>query len=239
MQLTQALPLAVAGPRGQGGFTLIELMVTLAVFAILCLLAMPSFNTWIANDRVRAVAQDMANGLRLAQTEALRRSRQSVFALITDPNPAESANAGAPGYHAVNSNATNWAVSIAPSALDNSASTSTGTFVHGGTLGHDIGASVAISGPAVLCFDSVGRMVTDGGASGVGACGAPSASGPPALIYAIKSAASDHPLQIEVGLGGQVRLCNPARALPSALSDDTPGASEGCQYPPQAQEPPP
>jgi type IV fimbrial biogenesis protein FimT len=209
------------------GFTLIELMVTLAVFTILCLLAMPSFNTWIANNRVRAVAEDVSNGLLLARTEALRRSRQSVFALTNQANPAGAVNAGAPAYSAVNGSANNWAVSIAPSLIDSNA----GVFVRGGALA-DINASVTINGPAAACFDPLGNLITNASAvanTGVGAsCSAPS-GGQPALIYSVKSAsaAGDHPLQIEVGLGGQVRLCNPAQSL----SSGTPGASEGCQYP--------
>jgi len=215
------------GRRRQAGFTLIELMVTLVVFVILCLLAMPSFNTWIANDRVRVIGEDMANGLRLARSEALRRSRQTVFALTNESNPAgATTSAGAPGYTAAAGDASNWAVSVIPSLMD-----STGVFVRGGTLTRDIGTGVIINGPAAVCFDPLGNMVTDASAvtsTGVGSsCSAPPSS-QPAQIYAVKSASSagDHPLQIEVELGGEVRLCNPARSL----SDSTPGASEGCRY---------
>ena len=220
---------AWAGRRGRGGFTLIELMVTLSVFALLALLAMPAFNTWIANNRVRAMAEDMSNGLLLAKTEALRRSRQTVFALTTESTPSSATtSAGAPAYAAVTGNASNWAVSVVPSLLD-----SAGLFVRGGTLAADIGAGVVITGPAAVCFDPLGNVVTDAAAiadTGVGQpCSAPANSSQPALVYSIRSAsaAGDHPLQIEVGLGGRVRLCNPGQSL----SGGTPGASEGCQYP--------
>ena len=208
-------------------------MVTLAIFVILCLLAIPSFNAWIANDRVRAMAEDMANGLRLAKTEALRRSRQTVFALTTESNPAGAINAGAPAYSAVASNARNWAISVIPSQMD-----ANGVFVRGGAMATDIGSGVIIDGPAAICFDPQGNMLTDADAiaaianTGVGsACSAP-ASSQPVQIYTIKSASAvgDHPLQIEVGLGGQVRLCNPNPAL--SLSSGTPQSSEACQYPP-------
>jgi type IV fimbrial biogenesis protein FimT len=216
--------------RWRRGFTLIELMVTLAVFAILSLLAMPSFNTWIANNRVRAVAEDMANGLRLAQAEALRRSRQTVFAL-TGPNPSADAT-GAPNYAALADGST-WAVSVAQSTME-----PTGLFVRGGAIA-DIGPGVTVTGPTVVCFGPQGFLVandnsTPSAGTGVGAvCRPPAADAtPPALIYQIKSTsgAGDHPLQIEVGLGGQVRLCNPAQSL----NGTTPGASEGCQYRPSS-----
>jgi type IV fimbrial biogenesis protein FimT len=230
------LPLTRAAPHGRcrrlRGFTLIELMVTLAIFAILSLLAMPSFNTWIANNRVRAMSEDMANGLRLAQTEALRRSALTVFALVNTPDPtggAANVNENVT-YTAVATGATNWAVSVAPSTTANT----TATFVHGGAIA-DIASGVTIKGPPAVCFDALGRLVTDATAiantsTGVGAqCSALPNAATPAQIYSITSAspAGDHPLQIEVGLGGQVRLCNPAQSL----TGTTQGASEGCQYP--------
>jgi type IV fimbrial biogenesis protein FimT len=206
---------------------LIELMVTLAIFTILTLLAMPSFNTWIANNRVRAVAEDMANGLRLAQTEALRRSRQTVFAL-TGPNPGADPT-GAPNYSAL-ANGSTWAVSAAPSAIViDGVSEAKGLFVRGGAIA-DIGSGVTVTGPTVVCFGPQGLLVENADVdTGVGAACDPLPGDPPAYIYKIKSAsaAGDHPLQIEVGLGGQVRLCDPAQAL----GGNTPGASEGCQYP--------
>jgi type IV fimbrial biogenesis protein FimT len=221
------LPLTRTKRRMARGFTLIELMVTLVIFAILCLLVMPSFNTWIANNRVRAVAEDMANGLRLAQTEALRRSRQTVFALTTSANPAADGDTGGPDYTAAD-NGSAWAVSVAKSTMDTN-----GVFVRGSAIA-DIGSGVNVTGPAAICFGPQGVLVAnDDSNTGVGAeCDLPDT--PPAQIYKIQSASSagNHPLQIEVGLGGQVRLCNPNPA--QSLSSNTAGASEGCQYPPSS-----
>jgi type IV fimbrial biogenesis protein FimT len=205
------------------GFTLIEMMITLAVLAILSLLAMPAFNTWIANNRVRAVADDMAGGLRLAQTEALRRSRQTAFMLTDTANPA-----GAAALTPV-ANGGNWAVTVAKSTLDPA-----GAFVRGGAIA-DIGQGVNVTGPAAICFNPRGSLVdsnTGALSPSAGACASlPTEATRYLQIYTFKSSSGNHALQVEVGLGGQVRLCNPDYGLEPGASG---GASEGCQYQPSA-----
>jgi len=56
------------------GFTLVELMVTVAIAGILLSLAFPSFKAWMQNTKIRAVAESIQNGLQLARTEAVRRN---------------------------------------------------------------------------------------------------------------------------------------------------------------------
>ena len=56
----------------------------MVVMALLVGLAMPSMSTWIRNSRLRAASDSLQDGLRLAQAEALRRSRQVVFSLTND-----------------------------------------------------------------------------------------------------------------------------------------------------------
>lgn len=59
--------------RSQRGFTLVELMVTLAVAAILATLAVPAMQNFIAARTVQAQADELASALRLARSEALKR----------------------------------------------------------------------------------------------------------------------------------------------------------------------
>lgn len=56
------------------GFTLIELMVTLVVLAILMFLALPSYTLWIQNTQIRTAAESILSGLTLAKGEAARRN---------------------------------------------------------------------------------------------------------------------------------------------------------------------
>jgi len=60
--------------RVQMGFTLIELMVTLAVAVILAKLAAPSFQQYILNQRIRNAAYDVVSALSLARSEAITRN---------------------------------------------------------------------------------------------------------------------------------------------------------------------
>jgi len=64
--------------RGSGvdvrGFTAIELMVTVAVLAILAALAAPSFGSIIERYRTRQAAEDMLGTLYFARSEAIKRS---------------------------------------------------------------------------------------------------------------------------------------------------------------------
>lgn len=57
----------------QGGFTLVEMMVTIAVAAILIAMAVPSFSGIAERNRLRNVAEKLRSDLKLAHSEALRR----------------------------------------------------------------------------------------------------------------------------------------------------------------------
>jgi len=59
------------------GFTLIELMVTIAVLAIIVSIAAPSISTQLANQRVKSTAATLANALKEAKVESIIR-RQNV-----------------------------------------------------------------------------------------------------------------------------------------------------------------
>lgn len=58
----------------QSGFTIIELMITLVVAAVLISLAAPSFRELIDNNRITSAANDFTASLALAKTEAVKRN---------------------------------------------------------------------------------------------------------------------------------------------------------------------
>jgi prepilin-type N-terminal cleavage/methylation domain-containing protein len=66
--------------RLQRGLTLVEMMVTVAVLAILASVTVPSFQDMLARSRVQGVSNELATDLRFARSEALRRNTNVVLA---------------------------------------------------------------------------------------------------------------------------------------------------------------
>jgi type IV fimbrial biogenesis protein FimT len=63
------------------GFTLIELMVALAIAALLLLIGLPSFTTFLRNSEIRSTSESLLNGLRAATAEAANRNKKVTFEL--------------------------------------------------------------------------------------------------------------------------------------------------------------
>jgi len=57
----------------RNGFTLIELMVTIAVAAVLLTLAAPSFQSLLISNRLTALTNDLVSDLAFARSEAIKR----------------------------------------------------------------------------------------------------------------------------------------------------------------------
>jgi type IV fimbrial biogenesis protein FimT len=65
------------------GFTLIELMIGLAIFGFLIMLAGPMYAQFMANSQIRNAGEGMLNGVRWAQTIAIRGN--TLARLVVDP----------------------------------------------------------------------------------------------------------------------------------------------------------
>jgi type IV fimbrial biogenesis protein FimT len=68
------------------GFTLIELMVTLAVLAILAAVAVPNMQSFLDRSKLDLIVQDLTSSIALARTEAVKRG-QRVMILGKDTGP--------------------------------------------------------------------------------------------------------------------------------------------------------
>lgn len=124
------------------GFTMVELMVSMSVFAILAALAIPSFQVFMAENRAKGKAIELAAAIKSAQAEASRRNRQVVFTLTSSPNAVASI-AGS-----VNGNS--WASVVLP--LSGSSDVTTPTVVNVGGFTENTSDVVMTGSSAGICF---------------------------------------------------------------------------------------
>ncbi len=75
----------------QRGFTLMELMVVLAVAAVIMGLAVPNFSLYIRNSRLTGAANDLLTSVTLARSEAIKRQIPVAVCATDDPDAATPA----------------------------------------------------------------------------------------------------------------------------------------------------
>jgi len=73
--------------NAQQGFTLIELMITVAIASLLLTMAVPSFNTMTKNNRLTSNVNQLVAALNLARSEAITR-RATIDVVATDSTNA-------------------------------------------------------------------------------------------------------------------------------------------------------
>lgn len=190
---------------------MIELVVTMSIFAILVAIGIPTMRTWVSNNRVRGMTDSLQNGLRVAQAESLRRSRQVVFSLTNSTTPSTIPVAAV-------ANGTSWAIYTIPSMTDGS---EPAAFIQSGVISN-ASSSVTMNsnGTAALCFNSVGRLIANAttgvtAITGGATCSQPTTGTPPVQKFNITAPGADRNLQVNVGLGGQVHMCDPHITLSS------------------------
>lgn len=85
--------------RSQRGFTLIELMVALAVMAIVIGMAVPGFQSTINGNRLAGAANELVAGLQTARMEAIRRGARVAACASANANAGAGAACATSGVH--------------------------------------------------------------------------------------------------------------------------------------------
>jgi type IV fimbrial biogenesis protein FimT len=84
---------AAVSPRWQRGMSMIEILITITVLAIMMAAAVPAYTAWVQNTQIRTAAESIKNGLQLARIEAIQTNRLVRFAMTTGSgwkvNPAD------------------------------------------------------------------------------------------------------------------------------------------------------
>ena len=72
---------AGAARQAERGFTLVEMMVVLAILALVLAVVPPLFSNSVSTATLRAAARDVASGLRVARSEAITFNKEVRFRL--------------------------------------------------------------------------------------------------------------------------------------------------------------
>ncbi|MFK4751050.1 GspH/FimT family pseudopilin [Oceanobacter antarcticus] len=85
-------PIRLAPVRPLSGFTLIELMVTIAIFGIIMFAAAPSLSSFLSRSELTAEANRFMGALVFARTEAVKRNTNVVLCPSKDQTSCNSSN---------------------------------------------------------------------------------------------------------------------------------------------------
>lgn len=164
----------------QAGFTLIELMIAMAVLAIILSVALPNLRIMIANTQIRSVAESVRNGLQLARAEAVKRNEQVRFTLNAD----KSWQVGC--------------VNVVVADLDGDGLADCPAVIMAKGVREGGGGSVTVMGVGQVTFTSLGTTAAIAGQLLL------------VNFTSTTTPAKTKPLRITLGTGGNARMCDPS-----------------------------
>ncbi len=188
---------------GFRGFTLVELMVSVAVLAILMAAGMPAFSQWSQNSQIRTTAGAIHDGLTLARAEAVRRNAAIRFQLTTsignDCAPSSSGTSWVVSYDDVNGKCGNAMLKEEFSVNDTTNNPAPRIIQR--RSGEEGSARVSVTanlGDSLFTFNGLGRLTSAADTIDI----------KPAGVTGNCTGAA-RCLRVVVSQGGQVRVCVP------------------------------
>ncbi|HHH48256.1 MAG TPA: prepilin-type N-terminal cleavage/methylation domain-containing protein [Gammaproteobacteria bacterium] len=147
--------------KSSAGLTLVELLVTLALVAIIASQAVPGFSSMIKGNRLAAETNTLVSDINLARSEAIKRGTRVILCRSADPSAASPSCGGA-----ANTWTTGWLV-FASGDANNTYDSATDTLIR---IGKPRGGQVTIKTNATsnnnLEYDPDGTT-NEGGATAI------------------------------------------------------------------------
>jgi type IV fimbrial biogenesis protein FimT len=182
----------------QRGVTLIELMVGLAIVALVLFVAVPSFGIFLQNSQIKNAASSVLDGLQLARNEAIRRNAPVQFEFVSDLTASCASSAASLAWVVSQADPTG-ACNVAPSEtvapqIIQSRSATEGT--------SNARANVPTGGPVVV-FNGLGRV------QGAGFTQVDITNTSGTCVDADPTNGTMRCMRILLSPGGQARMCDP------------------------------
>jgi type IV fimbrial biogenesis protein FimT len=199
----------MASPRSTGGFTLIELMVTVAVLAGLLLAVTPVVRDWMLDIEIRNAAESISSGLGRARALAVQRNEPVMFSLVSNPTQPGTLDNSC----ALSASSASWVVS-----LDNPAGqcgqplgTTTGTRLVERHARGDGSAGVQVAVRDATCQSTTAQtQVVFNGFGRAQTTPAPIRC----IVITHPGSSTTRTLHVVLNNGGSVRTCDPAATDP-------------------------
>ena len=127
------------------GFSLIELMVVVAIVAMLAIVGLPNYAIWVQNTAIRNATESVLNGLQLARSEAVARNTSIDFVVNANSGwtfGCATASATCPAV--IQAKSANEGSSGTLVTINNAAIADTVRFGNFGALADNGGAAISI-----------------------------------------------------------------------------------------------
>lgn len=189
------------------GFSIIELMVSITLMAILVMVAAPALSTYTENSKLRGVTEAFMAAVQNARTEAIRRNQDVELVLTTaDPIAANVATT------ALSSTAGNWLVR----AKTADTTPPTYDFVQGKSRLEGSGVDGTTSIQLTATVSSTAQSSVSFNGTGATALGAPWVVNFTSASAACAPTGPIRCLRVRVSASGQAKSCDP---LATAAND--------------------
>jgi type IV fimbrial biogenesis protein FimT len=203
----------IAGLRRRSqGFSLVELVIVVAIVGILMALGLPSFNEIIRNSAIRGAAESTLSGFQLAKVEALKRNLTIRLAIVDSLDSTCTllgAGVTAPGFWIVSRNSAIGGCDAAADPDISISPTSATVFVLiKPPLTTSRTVEMTVSGN-LYCFNSLGMLTDTNCAGATTAGGTIDFSSPDGTCRTSLAGPGLACLRVAVSAGGTARLCDP------------------------------